>query len=117
MRISPPGPPGPRAGAGIMAPSMASPPVSTAPAPVPAASSAQPDAGRDQTRRDRWVTAGIAAAGLAVSLRSLLPGIGYSGDTAKWQTLSLVGGVPHATGYPLYVALVQAFHTLVPIGN
>jgi Protein O-mannosyl-transferase TMEM260-like len=100
-----------------MAPSMASPPVSTAPAPVLDAGPAQPDAGRDQTRRDRWVTASIAAAVLAVYLRSLLPGIGYSGDTAKWQTLSLVGGVPHATGYPLYVALVQAFHTLVPIGN
>jgi hypothetical protein len=72
----------------------------------------------DRTRRtDRLVTAAVAAVTAAVYLRSLLPGIGYSGDSAKFQMIGAVGGVPHATGYPLYVALIQAFHTLVPIGS
>lgn len=66
---------------------------------------------------DRWVTAGLAALTLGVYLRSLMPGIGYSGDAAKWQMLSAVGGIPHATGYPLYVAAIQAFGTVVPFGS
>jgi hypothetical protein len=66
---------------------------------------------------DRVVTAGLFLVTLGVYLRTLLPGVGYSGDTAKFQMLGAVGGVPHATGYPLYVFLDQAFHQLVPIGS
>jgi hypothetical protein len=66
---------------------------------------------------DRVVTAALAGLTLAVYLRSLLPGLGYSGDTAKFQMLGAVGGVPHATGYPLYVFVDQVFHRLVPFGT
>lgn len=64
-----------------------------------------------------WVAAALAGLALAVYGGSLLPGVGYSGDAAKWQMLAAVGGVPHATGYPLYVALTQAFESLVPFGS
>ena len=50
-------------------------------------------------------------------LRPRLPGGGYAGDPAKWQLLGVVGGVPHATGYPLYIALDQAWVTIVPWGS
>lgn len=60
---------------------------------------------------------GVGALALAIYAATLLPGTGYSGDTAKWQMLGVVGGVPHATGYPLYVALDQAWVTLVPFGS
>jgi hypothetical protein len=66
---------------------------------------------------DRWITAALGAVTLVVYVRSLLPGIGYSGDTAKFQMLGRVGGVPHATGYPLYVFVDQVFHHLVPLGT
>jgi len=48
-------------------------------------------------------------------IHTLLPGIGYSGDTAKWQFIGKVLGTPHATGYPLYILLNRIFITL-PIG-
>jgi hypothetical protein len=83
----------------------------------PTTSTAPPAAIATGKGRDRWLSAGIALVMLAVYLRSLMPGIGYSGDAAKWQMLSVVGGVPHATGYPLYVALIQAFHHVVPFGS
>ena len=70
-----------------------------------------------QRRRDRWFTAAVAAVVTAVYLRSLLPGVGYSGDVAKWQYMSVTGGVPHATGEPLWVALIQAWRTVVPVGT
>jgi hypothetical protein len=49
-------------------------------------------------------------------VHTLLPGIGYSGDTAKWQLLGKILGTPHATGYPLYILLNRIFITL-PIGT
>jgi hypothetical protein len=57
------------------------------------------------------------AGAMAAYLRSLMPGIGYSGDVAKWQYLSVTGGIPHATGYPLWVALIQAWGNIVPWGS
>lgn len=71
-----------------------------------------------QSRRsDALVACGVGALSLALYARSLLPGTGYAGDTAKWQFLGVVGGVPHATGYPLYVALDQAWVAAVPWGS
>ena len=66
---------------------------------------------------DRWAAVGVAVLALVLYVRSLLPGIGYSGDTAKWQFLGAVGGTPHPTGYPLYLALNKAWVTLVPWGS
>jgi hypothetical protein len=68
-------------------------------------------------RTDVLVSVGVGALALAVYVRTLLPGPGYAGDTAKWQLLGAVGGVPHATGYPLYVALDQVWVALVPWGS
>lgn len=48
---------------------------------------------------------------------TLLPGVGYSGDTAKFQFLGHVLGTPHTSGYPLYVVLNHLFVTLVPVGT
>ncbi len=50
-------------------------------------------------------------------LASLLPGIGASGDTIKFQFVGKILGVPHATGYPLYTVLNYLFVTLFPFGG
>lgn len=68
-------------------------------------------------RADVVATVGAGVVSLVVYLVSLLPGVGYSGDTAKWQFIGVVGGVPHATGYPLYVALDQVWVRVVPFGS
>jgi hypothetical protein len=68
-------------------------------------------------RVDALVALAVGAVSLAVYVRTLLPGVGYAGDTAKWQLLGEVGGVPHATGYPLYIALDQAWVSIVPVGS
>lgn len=70
-----------------------------------------------QRRRDRTLTGAVAGVALVVYYRSLLPGVGYSGDVAKWQYMSVTGGVPHATGEPLWVALIQAWRVIVPFGT
>ena len=41
---------------------------------------------------------------------TLYPGIGGRinyGDSVKWQLLWLVDGIPHAPGYPLFLALTH----------
>lgn len=97
---------------------MAAPPY-IATRPVATASASQPirEPVVIRATTDRVVTACLGLVTLVVYVRTLLPGVGYSGDTAKFQMLGAVGGVPHATGYPLYVALDQAFHQLVPVGS
>ncbi len=44
-----------------------------------------------------------------IYLRTILPGMGYSGDTAKFQYMGKILGIPHAPGYPLYVLLSRLF--------
>ena len=80
------------------------------------ASRASDDPAR-QRRRDRWFSAAVAGVTMLVYLRSLMPGVGYSGDVAKWQYMSVTGGVPHATGEPLWVALIQAWGSVFPFGT
>jgi len=48
---------------------------------------------------------------------TLLPGVGYTGDTAKFQFLGKVLGTPHATGYPTYLLLNHFFVTAIPWGS
>ena len=50
-------------------------------------------------------------------LSTLLPGIGYSGDTIKFQYLGKVLGIPHAPGYPLYLVLNHLFVSFFPFGS
>ena len=49
-------------------------------------------------------------------LNTMLPGLGYTGDTAKFQFIGKVMGVPHATGYPLYILLNKLF-IQIPLGS
>jgi hypothetical protein len=61
--------------------------------------------------------AALAVFGLAliVYLRTLLPGPSV-GDWAEMQWIPAQLGIPHPTGYPLYVLLGKAF-SLIPIGS
>lgn len=59
----------------------------------------------------------LAAILAAVYLRTLLPTVGYRGDTAKFDFVGHVLGVPHAPGYPTYVVVNHLFARLVPVGS
>jgi Protein of unknown function (DUF2723) len=67
--------------------------------------------------RDLWMAAALGTGALVLYVRTLLPGVGYSGDTAKWQFIGKVGGTPHATGYPLFLALDKAWVNAFPFGT
>ena len=101
-------------------PEGAAPDGSTDPATTRASDRASSRAARLRawwSRRDAGPALALGVGALAVYVRSLLPGIGYSGDTAKWQFLGEVGGTPHPTGYPLYLIVNKAFVNLVPVGE
>lgn len=57
----------------------------------------------------------LASGGVFVA--TLLPGLGHSGDSAELSTCARLLGVPHPTGYPLYLALGHLFQALVPLGS
>lgn len=59
----------------------------------------------------------IAAVLFSAYVITLLPGPGYTGDTAKFQFVGSVLGTPHETGYPAYVLLNYIFTGLVPFGS
>ncbi len=67
------------------------------------------------------IGAGTVAAGgvfllaLAVYVRTLLPGSSF-GDWGEMQLIQRELGVPHPTGYPLYMVLGYVF-SLIPIGS
>jgi len=52
----------------------------------------------------------------AVYWRTLLPTVSAWGDSAKFQYLAQVWGIPHPTGYPLYLLLTRLF-ALLPLGG
>lgn len=54
---------------------------------------------------------------LAAYVPTLLPGTGYTGDTAKFQYLGKALGTAHPTGYPGYILLNRLFTALLPIGS
>lgn len=54
---------------------------------------------------------------MTIYMSTLLPGLGHSGDTAKFQFIGRVLGTPHSTGYPTYLMLNHAFTGLLPWGN
>jgi Protein of unknown function (DUF2723) len=57
----------------------------------------------------------VFAIALAVYLRTLVPGPTF-GDWAEMQFIPAQLGIPHPTGYPLYVLVGKAF-SLLPIGS
>ena len=52
-----------------------------------------------------------------VYIKTLLPGIGNSGDTAKFAFAGYVWGTAHGNGYPTYRVLNHFFTSLIPIGS
>jgi len=52
-----------------------------------------------------------------VYVATLLPGVGYSGDTAKFQFVGRVLGTPQGPGYPTYIILNHLFTKFFPIGS
>jgi hypothetical protein len=59
----------------------------------------------------------VAAVLLPCYLLTMLPGTGFSGDTAKFQYVGEVLGTPHNTGYPIYTVLDAAIVRVVPFGS
>jgi 4-amino-4-deoxy-L-arabinose transferase-like glycosyltransferase len=55
-------------------------------------------------------------AALVVYWRTLLPTVSTWGDSAKFQYIAQVWGIPHPTGYPLYILLTR-FSSLLPWGD
>lgn len=61
----------------------------------------------------KWIGLGlIIIISASVYLWTILPGMGYSGDAAKFQYVGKILGIPHAPGYPLYVLLNRLFVSL-----
>jgi len=56
----------------------------------------------------------VGAAFLLLYRLTAAPGLLFA-DSAEFQTVGVAGGIPHATGYPLWVALAHAF-TWLPLG-
>ncbi|MFN2167353.1 MAG: DUF2723 domain-containing protein, partial [Anaerolineae bacterium] len=61
------------------------------------------------------VPVGVAGLALAVYGQTLLPSVGW-GDTARFQYVARVWGIPHRFGYPLYIAISRLFGYL-PLGD
>jgi tetratricopeptide (TPR) repeat protein len=66
------------------------------------------------TDRSRAALLGLAA--FAVYALGACPTI-YVGDSGELATAAAVLGIPHPTGYPLYVLLGKAWTLLVPLGS
>lgn len=61
-----------------------------------------------------WVAgAGLFAAFLLLNLTTAAPTV-VEGDGAELQTVALIGGIPHAPGYPLWTMLGQILTPLLP---
>ena len=68
-------------------------------------------------RRSDWLVAAVVAfAALGIYLKTLFPGLGGGGDSAKFQYVGSVLGTPHPPGYPLYVFVSFCF-AHIPIGS
>ena len=68
-----------------------------------------------QLAQARTAAAVSAAIAFVVYLRTMLPGVSV-GDWAEMQFIPAMLGVPHPTGYPIYVLTGWLF-SLVPIGS
>jgi hypothetical protein len=68
--------------------------------------------------RMAWIATGLAAVtAAALYLSTTHPGVGPYLDSIEYQLTTLVMGVSHPPGYPLYTWLGRLFSQLVPIGN
>lgn len=64
---------------------------------------------------DRFILIVFPLGAFAIYLRTLAPGV-LDGDSAEWQYIVNILGIPHSTGYPLYIFLGKLF-TLLPLSN
>jgi len=71
----------------------------------------------DLQDRGRILSALLVAVLLGAYQATLLPGVGASGDTLKFQYTGQVLGIVHPTGYPTYLLLNHAFTKLWPLGS
>jgi hypothetical protein len=58
----------------------------------------------------------VCIAALLVYRSTLLPTVSAWGDSAKFQYIAQVWGIPHPTGYPLYILLTRLF-AMLPWGD
>jgi hypothetical protein len=71
-----------------------------------------------KNNRSRWIyPAVLAGVLLVIYLRTLLPGTGYHPDTAKFQFVGYILGIPHAPGYPTYTVVNHLFTHIFPFGT
>jgi len=66
-------------------------------------------------RKDRWIASGIFLVALVVFVRTLASDV-LLGDSGEFQVIAVTGGLAHATGYPIYIAIAKLF-TLIPIAS
>jgi len=66
-------------------------------------------------RSSLLISSAIFLASFALYLSTLSPGI-YFGDTGELIAMAHTLGIPHPTGFPLYILLLKLF-TLLPAGN
>ncbi len=64
-------------------------------------------------RPDFWIGVALGAAALVLYLRTMPPTV-LDGDSGEYQYMAYILGVPHSTGYPLYILLAKLF-TFLPI--
>jgi len=64
---------------------------------------------------DRWLATLAGLGAFALYLRTMPPTV-LDGDSGEFQYMAYILGVPHASGYPLYILLGKLF-TFLPIGD
>ncbi len=69
---------------------------------------------RDPSRR--WLPYAVGALALVAYLPRCARTLALMGDSAELVTAAVIGGVPHAPGYPLYTAMGRLL-TSVPLGD
>ena len=85
-------------------------------AAVPASQSGSLAGGSSSGRRDGLAALGIAAALFAIYAAGACRTI-YVGDSGELVTAAYLLGIPHPSGYPLYILLGKLWTILVPTGS
>lgn len=67
-------------------------------------------------QRIDWAAVLLGVAVLVLDVRTLAPSILWS-DEAEFQLQTAVLGVPHQTGYPLYILMGKLWTLLIPLGS
>lgn len=64
---------------------------------------------------DKWIGAAFALAAFFLYARTMPPTV-LDGDSGEYQYMAYILGVPHSSGYPLYILIAKLF-TYLPIGD